>query len=309
MAVNVVRKRRGRRKKSAQSTAQAPIDAEVRRTRLKTLIVQGKERGYLTYAEINDHLPDEMLEAEQLETIVSMMHDMGIQVYDEAPGSDALLMGDNSASVADDDAAEEAEQALSTVDSEFGRTTDPVRMYMREMGTVELLTREGEIEIAKRIEEGLKHMVQAISACPMTIAQILDLAAKIENDEIKVDDVVDGLVDPNAPEEEQEEESVDVGAEASSIDSDDDDAEDDSEDDEEAQAAIQRANLELLKNESLEIFSKIKTLNTKMLRALARGGTESKAYLKAQSEISDALLYVRFSAKQIEFLCDCVCFL
>ena len=306
MAVNVVRKRRGRRKKSAQSTAQAPIDAEVRRTRLKTLIVQGKERGYLTYAEINDHLPDEMLEAEQLETIVSMMHDMGIQVYDEAPGSDALLMGDNSASVADDDAAEEAEQALSTVDSEFGRTTDPVRMYMREMGTVELLTREGEIEIAKRIEEGLKHMVQAISACPMTIAQILDLAAKIENDEIKVDDVVDGLVDPNAPEEEQEEESVDVGAEASSIDSDDDDAEDDSEDDEEAQAAIQRANLELLKNESLEIFSKIKTLNTKMLRALARGGTESKAYLKAQSEISDTLLYVRFSAKQIEFLCDCV---
>ena len=141
--------------------------------RLKNLIVLGKERTFLTYAEINDHLPDDMMDAEQIENIIGMINDMGIQVYDEAPDADALLMSDATPAVADEAAVEEAEAALSTVDSEFGRTTDPVRMYMREMGSVELLTREGEIEIAKRIEDGLKHMIQAISACPTTIADIL----------------------------------------------------------------------------------------------------------------------------------------
>ena len=168
-----------------------PIDAEARRVRLKNLIVLGKERGYLTYAEINDHLPDDMLDAEQIENIISMINDMGIQVYDEAPDTESLLMTETATPVPDDDAAEEAEAALSTVDSEFGRTTDPVRMYMREMGSVELLTREGEIEIAKRIEDGLKHMIQAISACPTTIAEILRLAEKIEKDEMRVDEFVD----------------------------------------------------------------------------------------------------------------------
>jgi RNA polymerase primary sigma factor len=136
-------------------------DAEVQRVvaeqrvRLKNLIVLGKERGFLTYAEINDHLPDDMLDAEQIESVISMINDMGIAVYDEAPDSETLLMSEAPPPVADEDAVEEAEAALSTVDSEFGRTTDPVRMYMREMGSVELLTREGEIEIAKRIEDGL----------------------------------------------------------------------------------------------------------------------------------------------------------
>src|SRR6185369_3209779 len=153
-------------------------------------------RGFLTYAEINDHLPD-ILDAEQIENIISMINDMGIQVYDEAPDTEALLMSDATPNVPDEDAAEEAEAAVSTLDSEFGRTTDPVRMYMREMGSVELLTREGEIEIAKRIEDGLRHMIQAISACPMTVAQILDLATKIEQDEFKIDDLVDGLMDFN----------------------------------------------------------------------------------------------------------------
>ena len=135
--------------------------------RLKNLIVLGKERGYLTYAEINDHLPDDMVDAEQIETIIAMFNDMGIQVYDEAPDAETLLMSDTPpVPQPDDDVEEEAEAALSTVDSEFGRTTDPVRMYMREMGSVELLTREGEIEIAKRIEDGLKHMIQAISRLP-----------------------------------------------------------------------------------------------------------------------------------------------
>ena len=198
-------KKRGRKKKDKQAPGQQSIDPEIRRTRLKGLIVQGKERGFLTYAEINDHLPDDMLQSDQLETIVSMINDMGIRVYDEAPDSEALLLNENAPPVADDAAVEEAEQALSTVDSEFGRTTDPVRMYMREMGTVELLTREGEIEIAKRIEEGLKHMVQAISACPMTITELIELTEKIENGEVKVDDVIDGLIDPDADDEEGQE--------------------------------------------------------------------------------------------------------
>jgi RNA polymerase primary sigma factor len=159
-----------------------PLDAEARKTRLKALIKLGKERGYLTYAEINDHLPDDVVDAESIEAIISTFSDMSIQVFDEAPAAEDLLMSDTAAAAATDDeeVEEQAEQALSTVDSEFGRTTDPVRMYMREMGTVELLTREGEIEIAKRIEDGLKHMVQAISACPTTIADILDMAAKVE---------------------------------------------------------------------------------------------------------------------------------
>jgi RNA polymerase primary sigma factor len=147
----------------AQAGSQpAPVDDETRKMRLKTLIKLGKERGFLTYAEINDHLPDDVVDAEQIESIISTFNDMGIQVYDEAPDAETLLMSDATPAAGADDAdvEEQAEQALSTVDSEFGRTTDPVRMYMREMGSVELLTREGEIEIAKRIEDGLKHMIQ-----------------------------------------------------------------------------------------------------------------------------------------------------
>src|SRR5690606_17364768 len=160
-----------------EAPAASPLDAEVRRTRLKTLITLGKDRGYLTYAEISDHLPDDVADAEQIEGIIATFNNMGIQVYDVAPAADDLLMSDSVASSVDEDVAEEeAEQALSSVDADFGRTTDPVRMYMREMGTVELLTREGEIEIAKRIEDGLKHMVQAISACPTTIAEMLESA-------------------------------------------------------------------------------------------------------------------------------------
>ena len=172
----------------------SPVDAETRKTRLKNLIKLGKERGYLTYAEINDHLPDDVVDAEQIESIISTFNDMQIQVFDEAPAAEDLLMSDAAPTVADDEEVEEeAEQALSTVDSEFGRTTDPVRMYMREMGSVELLTREGEIEIAKRIEDGLKHMIQAISACPTTIVEILDAVAKIERDEMRIDELIDGL--------------------------------------------------------------------------------------------------------------------
>src|SRR5688572_21446506 len=172
-----------------------PIDTEARRARLKNLIILGKERSYLTYSEINDHLPDDMLDSEQLESIVGMINDMGIQVCDEAPDAETLLMTEAPAAAPDEQAAAEAEAALSTVDSELGRTTDPVRMYLREMGTVDLLTRQAEVEIAKRIEDGLRHMMGAISACPTAIAEILALLEKVERGEIAADDVIDGLVD------------------------------------------------------------------------------------------------------------------
>ncbi|MFN7085571.1 MAG: RNA polymerase sigma factor RpoD [Burkholderiales bacterium] len=275
----------------------SPADAEARRTRLKNLIVLGKERGYLTYAEINDHLPDDMLDAEQIENIISMINDMAIQVYDEAPDAETLLMSDTTPAVADEDAVEEAEAALSTVDSEFGRTTDPVRMYMREMGSVELLTREGEIEIAKRIEDGLKHMIQAISACPTTIAEILALADKIEKDEIRADEVVDGLIDPNAKEEILEEAAeAEAGVE--------EDIEEAGEEDEERAAAAQTADLLRLKEEALKRFAVIRTLYNKMTRALAKDGSRSRAYLQARDAISEELMNIRFSAKQVEALCD-----
>src|ERR1051325_2340405 len=236
-----------------QVQVQQPIDAEARRMRLKNLIVIGKERGYLTYAEVNDHLPDDMMDAEQIENIIAMINDMGINVYDEAPDVEALLMSDAAPSVADEDAVEEAEAALSTVDSEFGRTTDPVRMYMREMGSVELLTREGEIEIAKRIEDGLKHMIHAISSCPTTIEEILRLADLVEKDEMRIDELVDGLVD--ADEDDVVEEEMSEEEELEEIEEEEAEGEED---------AVASADLERLKNDSLAHFNKIRRLYKRM---------------------------------------------
>lgn len=175
----------------------SPEEYEARRNRLKQLIKLGKDRGYLTYGEINDHLPDDLVDAEAIDGIISTFSDMGIAVYDQAPDAETLLMSENAPVASnDDDVEDEAEAALTTVDSDFGRTTDPVRMYMREMGSVELLTREGEIEIAKRIEDGLKHMVMAISACPTTINEILAHITRVREGQAQIDEVVDGLVDP-----------------------------------------------------------------------------------------------------------------
>jgi RNA polymerase primary sigma factor len=274
----------------------SPADAEARRTRLKNLIVLGKERGYLTYAEINDHLPDDMLDAEQIENIISMINDMGIQVYDEAPDAETLLMSDAAPAVADEDAVEEAEAALSTVDSEFGRTTDPVRMYMREMGSVELLTREGEIEIAKRIEDGLKHMIQAISACPTTIAEMLALAERIEKEEMRVDEVVDGFVDAESEEV--------IDEDVSDDDEDMDEELEASDGDEEEGAAVQSANLLKLREEALRRFSVIRSYYSRMMKALAKTGPRSKPFVEARDAISEELMKIRFAAKQIEALCD-----
>ena len=279
-------------------------DIEIRKMRLKALIKQGKERGFLTYAEINDHLPDDVVDAEQIESIISTFSDMGIKVFDEAPAAEELLMSDAATVPADDEEVEEeTEQALSTVDAEFGRTTDPVRMYMREMGAVELLTREGEIEIAKRIEDGLKHMVQAISACPTTIAEILDMAEKIAQDEIRIDELVDGLVDPNPPEEvlpngEEEEESDILEEDA--------EAEEEEEEDEDAKEKANTASLAQLRADSLERFAKIRADYTRMIRALNSKGSKDKTYLKYRQQISDELLYIRFTSRTIERFCDSV---
>ena len=200
-------KRGGKRGKADPKDliARGPVSAEeyeARRNRLKQLIKLGKDRGYLTYGEINDHLPDDLVDAEAIDGIISTFSDMGIAVYDQAPDAETLLMSENAPVASnDDDVEDEAEAALTTVDSDFGRTTDPVRMYMREMGSVELLTREGEIEIAKRIEDGLKHMVMAISACPTTINEILAHVVRVREGQAQIDEVVDGLVDPEDGEE------------------------------------------------------------------------------------------------------------
>ena len=292
-----------------ESPVAAPLDAEVRRTRLKTLITLGKERGYLTYAEISDHLPDDVADAEQIEGIIATFNNMGIQVYDEAPAAEDLLMSDSVATNVDEDVAEEeAEQALSSVDSEFGRTTDPVRMYMREMGTVELLTREGEIEIAKRIEDGLKHMVQAISACPTTIAEMLAIVDRIAADEAKIDELVDGLIDPNASEgaEAAADSDVEDTSAAADEEAEEDEADEDEDDDGASAESANAASLLQLRNDALARFAVIRELYAKQMDALQKRGSQDTHYLLLQQQISDELLNIRFTAKAIEKLCDSV---
>ncbi|MDY7546904.1 RNA polymerase sigma factor RpoD [Glaciimonas sp. CA11.2] len=292
----------------SSDTEASEEELEARRQKLKTLIKMGKERGFLTYSEINDHLPENIIDPEAIEGIIGTFSDMGIAVSEHAPDAETLLLSDNVATVTSDDEAEAAaEAALSTVDSDFGRTTDPVRMYMREMGSVELLTREGEIEIAKRIEDGLKDMIQAISACPTTIAEIILAADRISKDEIKIDEIVDGLVDLNATDE--------AVTTAAAVTADDENEEEDEEEDEE-EAEEEEANsnsgaagfsaeqLEQLKRDALAKFETISTQFDKMRKAFEKDGYNSKPYTKAQEIISHELLGIRFTAKVVEKLCD-----
>ena len=276
--------------------AVTPEELEARKTKLKTLFKLGKERGYLTYAEINDHLPENVVEAEQIESIVSTFNDMGIAIYEQAPDTETLLLTSNAPAADDDDAEEQAEAALQTVDSEFGRTTDPVRMYMREMGTVELLTREGEIVIAKKIEEGLRDIVMAISACPVTIAEVLDCATKIREGTMPINDMVDGIVDPNAPEEDL---LSSTEAEFAAIE-----ATEEVDDDGAAAAAANTARLEERKVAALEKFEVIQKAFDKMRKAVDGDGYKSPAYAKAQQVISNEFMSLRFTAKMVERLAD-----
>ncbi|MBS4036579.1 MAG: RNA polymerase sigma factor RpoD, partial [Hydrogenophaga sp.] len=267
-------------------------EARSRRERLKTLIKLGKTRGYLTHGEINDHLPDKLVEAETLEVVVSLLNDMGVAVYEQTPDAETLLLNNTGPTAAtEEEAEEEAEAALSTVDSEFGRTTDPVRMYMREMGTVELLTREGEIEIAKRIEGGLNDMMAAISESPATIAEILTMAEEIREGKVVISTVVDGFADADEADDYVAEEDFDDYDEA-----DDDDGKGGSK-------ALTRK-LEELKREALERFDAMRALFEKLHKIYDKEGYGSPAYLKTQQALTEKLMTIRFTAKAIEKLCS-----
>jgi RNA polymerase primary sigma factor len=292
MKVSRAKERALMREFGLEETTLTEEEAAKRRHELKTLIKMGKTRGFLTHQEINDHLPEKLVNEEILEAIVSMLNDMGIAVYEQAPDAATLLIqGNTTATSTEEEAEEAAEAALSTVDSEFGRTTDPVRMYMREMGTVELLTREGEIEIAKRIEGGLQAMMLAISASPTTIAHILDMAAKIRAGESQISEVVDGFV--------AEDEADDYVAEE---DFDEFDEEDDDDGNGGSKALTKK--LEELKIAALVKFDLISTGFDKMRKAFEKDGYKSTSYNKAQEIISSELMTIRFTVKTIEKLCD-----
>ena len=300
--VEVVVPKKGKSRKASERAlmkealalpASTPEEQEARRNKFKQLIRLGKERGFLTYAEINDHLPQDLVEAEQIDSIIGIINDMGIAVYEQAPDAETLLMNENvPVASSDDDAEEEAEAALSTVDSEFGRTTDPVRMYMREMGSVELLTREGEIEIAKRIEDGLRQMVLAISACPTTIEEVLNYSSKIDAGTLRIDEVVDGLVDPNAKDV-----SFAPPPSLEALEEEEGDAEVDP-------AAASGKQLEEMKKAAVEKFALITEGFSAMRAANEKQGYKSAAYLKAQAAIQEALMTIRFTAKIVEKLAD-----
>ena len=269
-------------------------DMAKRRQRLKALIKLGKTRGYLTHGEISDHLPDKLVDAETMEVVIATLNDLGVAVYEQTPDAESLIITDNAPTGSTEEEAEEAaEAALSTVDSEFGRTTDPVRMYMREMGTVELLTREGEIEIAKRIEGGLMNMMTAISASPATIAEILRLAGEIRSGKIVISTVVDGFSNINEADDYVAEEDFDEFDE-----SDDDDGKGGSK-------ALTKK-LEELKNQALERFDRITELFEQVHKIYEKEGWGTPAYQKAQFALSEELMTIRFTAKTIEKLCDMV---
>ncbi|WP_225785121.1 RNA polymerase sigma factor RpoD [Xenophilus sp. Marseille-Q4582] len=267
-------------------------DMAKRRQRLKVLITLGKTRGYLTQGEISDHLPDKLVDAETMEVVVTMLNDLGVAVYEQTPDAETLFQNNVTPTAATvEEAEEEAEAALSTVDSEFGRTTDPVRMYMREMGTVELLTREGEIEIAKRIEGGLMDMMHAISASPATIAEILKMAQEIREGKVVISTIVDGFSNPNEADDYVAEEDFDEF-----------DEEDDDDGNGGSKALTKK--LEELKNEALTRFDRMADLFEKIHKIYDKEGYGSPAYLKTQEALSNELMTIRFTAKTIEKLCD-----
>lgn len=289
-------KRAARAKSKKSGGAVNEEQLEHYRKQLTKLIRLGKDRSYLTHAEINDHLPEEVADPEMIQDVISTLNDMGIAVYDKAPDAEMMLLTDNVTIVVSDDEAESvAAAALATVDSDFGRTTDPVRMYMREMGGVELLTRTGEIEIAKRIEDGLKDMVQAISACPGTIKEILQIADKIEKDEVRIDDIIDGLISP-------EENEAPVLLINDSDDTDEVDDDDDSVSDN--VGGISDEQLQQLKTGSLQKFTVVAKRFDDMQAARAKDGYGSAAYVTAQQAISRELQGMRFTVKTAEKLCD-----
>ena len=274
-----------------------------RQSQLKLLIARGKEQGYLTYGEVNDHLPNDIVDPEQIEDIVNMINDMGITVYEKAPETDSLILSENAVSDDDDD-TEEAAEALATVDSEFGRTTDPVRMYMREMGTVELLTREGEIRIAKRIEEGLNQVKSAVGLFPPTFDLILREYEPVLAGEGRLADLIVGFIDPN------EEENLAAAAaaaleakenEAAAADSDGDDNDDDDDDDDDDEEEAP-ANTGPDPEEAARRFAVIGKLHKKSTAAIEAHGSDSDKARKAREAVIEELMQLKLSPKLFDLM-------
>jgi len=247
-------------------------------SQIKLLIAKGKEQGFLTYREVNDHLPDEIVDPEQIEDIVGMINDMGIPVHEVAPDADTLIL--TGAADADEDAAEEAAAAIATVDSEFGRTTDPVRMYMREMGTVELLTREGEIKLAKRIEEGSKQVISALGMYPSSIEDFLSAYARVELEELRLSDIIVGFADPDIGD------GIPTPPEPKIASDDDDEVIDTGPDPEEVRALVEK------------LASKYRNF----LEAKEKYGATDKKTMRQSEIISEVLLEFKLAPRFVEAL-------
>lgn len=288
---------------------QAPVlTAEEKREQISKLVALGKERGYLTFSEINDYLPDDMVDSEQIDNVIEMIRGLGIQVTEVAPDAETLLMSDQTVSDTDDETVTEA--ALSSFDAEFGRTTDPVRMYMREMGQVNLLTRDDEIVIAKKIETALKKTIQTISTCPSSIAEILELVKSVKTGQLAVDELVEAIIHEEshvvAVEEEEGIQQEEISTDLSSPDDLSENDSDDSEEEEEhgTKHAVEEKHLEELKTQALVHFAKVDKLYTCLIRYFKKYGSQDKKYLKVQNEIIDELNKMRFNSKRIEELCQ-----
>lgn len=263
-------------------------------SQLKLLLAKGKEQGYLTYAEVNDHLPADMVDSDQIEDIIQMINDMGIRVYEQAPDADEIMMSEDST---DEDAAEEAAAALATVEAELGRTTDPVRMYMREMGTVELLTREGEIVIAKRIEEGINTVQASVAEYPQAIAMILEQYDRYEAEEVRLSDIISGFVDPNA--EDMAPTATHIGSELSDDDLDDEDDEGDDEDDDgDEEDSPKGPDPE----EARERFTQLREAHEKALKVIELKGREHPEATAALFDIGEIFKEFRLVPKQFDRL-------
>jgi RNA polymerase primary sigma factor len=270
--------------------------ADERQSQLKLLIARGKEQGYLTYAEVNDHLPSEIVDPEQIEDIVNMINDMGIPVYEKAPDAESLLLTDATAAP-DEEAVEEATAALANLDAEFGRTTDPVRMYMREMGTVELLTREGEIRIAKRIEEGLEAVKIALGSYPGTYDLLLRHYETVKAGQMRLVDVIVGFVDPNAPDEIAQPQNPKMMALEREEAANDDD---ETEGDEDEEAIDTGPDPE----EAAKRFSSIAKVHHQFLNALDKLGSKDPKTLKIRKKICSELMELKLSPKMFDQLID-----
>jgi len=271
-----------------------------RQSQLKLLIARGKEQGYLTYGEVNDHLPNDIVDPEQIEDIVNMINDMGITVYEKAPETDSLILSENAVSDDDDD-TEEAAEALATVDSEFGRTTDPVRMYMREMGTVELLTREGEIRIAKRIEEGLNQVKSAVGLFPPTFDLILREYEPVVTGEGRLTDLIVGFIDPNEEENLAAAAALALEAKEDEISAADSDSDDDDDEDEDAEDDTP-VNTGPDPEEAARRFAAIGKLHKKSTAAIEAHGSDSDKARKAREAVIEELMQLKLSPKLFELI-------